>query len=134
MRRPQGLRGSTPLPSAMPKILDLRKRAIKTSQAPQTRQNFTKQNLSEQKQKEEIKIEWSAPSFYYNPQKRHLSVLTAALLAGAVALLIFKYSALTSIFLILSSLVLLLYGNRKPTISKITVNQSGILVDDIMYY
>src|SRR3989344_4193912 len=78
-------------------------------------------------------IFWEAPSFYYNPQKRYLSVLIVALLTGAIALLIFKYSTLTSIFLILSSLVLLLYGNQKPTISKISVNQSGILVDDIMY-
>jgi len=48
--------------------------------------------------------------------------------------LIFRYDTLTSIFLILASLVLLLYGKQKPTISKIVVDQSGILVGDIMYY
>jgi len=80
------------------------------------------------------KISWEAPSFYYNPQKRYLSLVIMALMAGAVALLIFKYDTLTSIFLILTSLVLLLYSKQKPTMSKIVVNQSGILVGDIMYY
>jgi hypothetical protein len=36
--------------------------------------------------------------------------------------------------MITASLVLILYGNQKPTISKITVNQTGILVDGNMYY
>ena len=37
-------------------------------------------------------------------------------------------------FLILSSLVLLLYSKQKPTTSKITVNQSGVSVGDEVYY
>ena len=80
------------------------------------------------------KISWEAPSFYYNPQKRYLSLTIVALVASAVALLIFRYDTLTSIFLILASLVLLLYGQQKPKISKITVDQSGVSVDDIMYH
>ncbi len=128
----------------MSKILNLRKK-----------QDLPKRTLqSSSKSKEEVKVGpmsplkekiaeltrekpeifWEAPSFYYNPQKRYLSLITVALLAGAAALLIFKYDTLTSIFLILASLVLLLYGKQKPTISKITVDQSGILVGDIMYY
>lgn len=132
----------------MAQILDLRKKVNKT---PGTLQ----------RQREEIKIEkkvvktstqpeliaplqeqipekpqmsWEAPSFYYSPQKRYLSLLTAALMAGAVALLVFKYDNLTSIFLILSSLVLLLYSKQRPIISKITIDQSGVSVDDITYY
>ena len=58
----------------------------------------------------------------------------AALLAGAIALLIFRYDTLTSLFLILSSLVLILYGKQKPTMSKITVDQSGVGIDDGKHY
>lgn len=136
----------------MPKILDLRKKPAKVSQNLQPRTFQAKvalqspietaaQKVRGQKPREEVKVEdkspqisWQAPSFYYNPQKRYLSVLIVALLAGATALLIFGHDILTSIFLILSSLVLLLYGKQKPTASKITVNQSGIWVDDKMYY
>jgi len=141
----------------VPKILNLRKRPAQNSQKireeikiaekpvvavkqseltpPQARQNFVTQNLDGQEQvPEKPEISWEAPSFYYNPQKRYLSLITVALLAGAAALLIFKYDTLTSIFLILASLVLLLYSKQKPTISKIVVNQSGVLVDDITYY
>ena len=134
MRRPQGLRGSTPLPSAMSKILDLRKGRAKIQKDPQ-------------KQKEEVKvvekvfvenknpqISWEAPSFYYNPQKRYLSLVMAALIVGATALIIFKRDTLTSIFLMLASVVLLLYSKQKPTVSKIIVGQTGVLVDDIMYH
>lgn len=145
----------------MPKILDLRKKSIKKPEllqkpreevrvdkknaqtptqpkltAQQARQGFPEQNLGGQEiiNAEKLQISWEAPSFYYNPQKRYLSLVIVALLAGAVALIIFRYDTLTSVFLILSSLVLLLYSKQKPTISRITVGQSGILVDDIMYY
>ena len=127
----------------MPKILNLRKKLPQTPQKPREEVRVAEKPVTAIKQPELIqknnefvspKISWEAPSFYYNPQKRYLSLVTMALMAGAVALLIFKYDTLTSIFLILASLVLLLYGKQKPTISKITVNQSGILIGDIMYY
>lgn len=117
----------------MSKILNLRKISDpkpKSLQKPKEKFRIIENKPVENKN---LNISWEAPSFYYNPQKRYLSVLIAALLSGAVALLIFNYSSLTSIFLILSSLVLLLYGNQKPTISKISVGQSGISVDDIVY-
>ena len=130
----------------MPKILNLRKKLVKapaTLQKPreeinvepihkQTKNQY--QSVSNPHQSASPKISWEAPSFYYNPQKRYLSLITMALMAGAIALLIFRYDTLTSIFLILASLVLLLYGKQKPTISKIVVDQSGILVGDIIYY
>lgn len=125
----------------MSKILNLRK---KPAQALKTSSNFVEQNLEKQQLKEEVRVEkqveeksqisWEAPSFYYNPQKRYLYLIEAALLAGATGLLVFKQDILTSVFLILSSLVLFLYGRQKPVLSKITVDRSGISVNDIMYY
>ena len=127
-----------PPPPQMPKVLNLRKQPAK---APQTLQRpkekvriADKPLIVIEKIPEKPEIFWEAPSFFYNPQKRYLSLITIALLVGAAALLIFKYDALTSIFLILASLVLLLYSKQKPTMSKIVVGQSGVLVDDVMYY
>lgn len=134
----------------MAKILDLRKETTppkRVSQAPQKHKEEVRVErtitkivkrpepvVMQEKIKENPHISWEAPSFYYNPQKRYLSMLIVALLTGAIALLIFERDALTSIFLILSSLVLILYGNQKPMASKIKIDQSGILVDDRMYY
>lgn len=80
------------------------------------------------------KIEWHAPSFYYNPQKKYLALIIIALLCGAGAILFYRMDTLTAIFLILSSLVLVLYANKKPTISKVVVNHAGITIDDVAYY
>lgn len=121
--------------TAMSKVLNLRKKSvqpIKTSptvRVPKERVVVATVDKSNQPPH----IYWEAPSFYYNPQKRYLSLLIISLLSGAAALLIFNYDTLTSIFLIMSSLVLILYGTQKPTISRITISQSGILVDDRMY-
>ena len=142
----------------MAKILDLRNKTTKTFQKPKEAASQSEASLvpkerevgvertitstvkqpepvaTHDKTEENPRISWEAPSFHYNPQKGYLSLLIVALLTGAVALLIFKGDTLTSIFLILSSLVLFLYGNQKPIISKIKIDQSGILVDDRMYY
>ena len=80
------------------------------------------------------KIEWEAPSFYYNPQKKYLALIIIALLCGAGAILFYRMDTLTAIFLILSSLVLVLYSNKKPTISKVVVSHAGITIDDVAYY
>lgn len=143
----------------MPKILDLRKKQIsqkKLAQAPQrprekvgatdkpaiavkynelTQKNIEspRQSVSGPHESASPKISWEAPSFYYNPQKRYLSLIIASLMLGTIAMLTFGDNILTSIFLILSSLVLLLYGSQKPAVSKIKVDQSGILVNDSMY-
>ena len=123
----------------MPKILNLRKKGVPQthkiiSQPPHKPRKEIKFAEKVSAENQSPQISWEAPSFYYNPQKRYLSLVIGALLAGAVALLIFRYDALTSVFLILSSLVLLLYSKQKPIISKIIVNQSGISVDDIVYH
>lgn len=114
----------------MAKILDLRKKTTppkRVSPVPQ-------KHKEEIGIKENPHISWEAPSFYYNPQKRYLSLTIIALLVGAIALLVFRYDTLTSIFMIVASLVLILYGKQKPIASKIKIDQSGILVDDRMYY
>ena len=79
-------------------------------------------------------FEWQAPSFYYNPQKKYLALVVIALMAGAVALLFFDRDMLLAIFLMLSSLVLVLYTNKKPDMSKISVDQTGISINDRVYY
>lgn len=80
------------------------------------------------------KITWEALSFYFNPQKRYLALMVIALLCGAGALLFYNKDTLTAIFLVLSSLVLILYSNKKPTLSKIIINESGVSVDNMVYY
>ncbi len=127
MRRPQGLRGSTPLPSAMSQIVDLRKKFEK-EKSPVVR----KEPLVEEKKKE--KLEWEAPSFYYNPQKKYLTLIVIALFCGAGLILFYHQDPLMAIFLIMSSLVLILYANKRPTLLKVIVNQAGVTIDDRTYY
>jgi len=80
------------------------------------------------------RFSWEAPSFYYNPQKKYLALIVIALMAGAAALLFYDRDTLLAVFLMLSSLVLVLYTNKKPDISKIRVSQAGVSIDDRMYY
>lgn len=77
---------------------------------------------------------WEAPSFYYNPQKKYLALIVMALMAGAAALLFYDRDILLAVFLMLSSLVLILYANKKPDISKIKVDQAGVSINDKVYY
>src|SRR3989338_337435 len=94
--------------------------------------------IAEPVKREETKssphFEWQAPSFYYNPQKKYLALVVIALMAGAAALLFFDRDMLLAIFLMLSSLVLVLYTNKKPDMSKISVDQTGISINDRVYY
>ena len=80
------------------------------------------------------KISWGAPSFYYNPQKKYLALVVFALVAGAAALLFYDRDMLLAIFLMLASLVLILYANKKPEISEIKVDQTGVSISDKVYY
>jgi|SRR3989338_2863107 len=80
-------------------------------------------------------ISWEAPSFHFNPQKRYLSLIIIALLtSGGGALLFFKGDMLTAIFLLLSSLILILYSTKRPEISKITIDQRGVAIGDSIHY
>ena len=145
----------------MPRVVDLRKKTEKEVATPvveeQRRRNteasrperVEKEFLIEQKIKEEAltevaiisplpekthRFEWEAPSFYYNPQKKYLALIVIALLTGATAMLFYRIDTLTAIFLILSSLVLILYTNKKPALSKIIVSHAGVTIDDHSYY
>jgi|SRR3989344_6390552 len=129
----------------MPKVLDLRKKN-KIEAKPISQRPLSKEVVSSVKnqpvkvsspplqRQSPPQISWEAPSFYFNPQKRYLSLLIIALSAGGVAMLIFKKDALTAIFLLLSSLVFILYSNKRPEISKITVNQAGVNIGEDTYY
>jgi len=80
------------------------------------------------------RLEWDAPSFYHNPQKKYLVLVVIALFCGAGATLFFTRDILMTIFLILSPLVLLLYANKRPTISKVIISPAGVTIDDKVYY
>jgi len=129
----------------MTRIVDLRKKIEKREITPVVE----KVPLIEQKLKERVptetatvnpipetasRLEWEAPSFYYNPQKKRIALVVIALLAGAGALLFYHQDILMVIFLILSSFVIILYANKRPTISKVIVNQAGVTIDDRPYY
>ena len=80
------------------------------------------------------KISWQAPSFYYNPQKKYLSLAVVVLVAAGGGFLFFQKDTLTAIFLMLTSLMFVLYANKKPTISDIIIDNSGIIVGGVSYY
>ena len=141
--------GSNPTSSAMTRTVDLRKKSDKTKitnpiekGAPLIKSEEPKKNegtiiaesVSEKPIETTKKIEWEAPSFYYNPQKKYLALVIIALICGAGAILFYRMDTLTAIFLILSSLVLILYANKKPTISQVVVNHAGITIDGTVYY
>jgi len=117
----------------MNRVVDLRKKTGKKEETPITEEV----SLAEQETKENTKtgrLEWKAPSFYYNPQKKYLFLIEMALFCGAGTMLFYHMDTLTAIFLILSSTVLILYSNKKPTTSKVVVNQAGVTIDDTVYY
>ena len=126
----------------MTRVVDLRKKVEKRETAPVAEKAL----LVKEKPKEEPalmaaaipettkKIEWEAPSFYYNPQKKYLTLIIIGLLCGAGAMLFYRMDTLTAIFLILSSLVLILYANKRPAVSKIIVNPAGVTIDEHVYY
>ncbi len=49
-------------------------------------------------------------------------------------MLFWQKDTLTAIFLVLSSLILILYSNKRPEISRITVDQKGIAIGDTLHY
>jgi hypothetical protein len=131
----------------MTRIVDLRKKTEKKESIPVIEKvSLVKKEVREIKEKaptpiittplseKDSRFEWEAPSFYYNPQKKYLALVVILLFCGAGALLFYNQDALTAIFLILSSLVIILYSNKKPTISKVIVNQAGVTIDDNAYY
>jgi hypothetical protein len=135
-------------PSAMAKILDLRKKQEISAETPSKKllkkespSSPVKTSLKAEAKipsslpyKQPPQITWQAPSFYFNPHKKYLSLIIIALALGGGGLLFFGQDTLTSIFLLLSSLVLVLYSTKRPEISKVVIDQRGVAIGDIIYY
>ena len=128
----------------MTKVLDLRKKQETPAQVP-PKKIFKKGGVSSSVKavakipslplsKKPPQISWQAPSFYFNPQKRYLSLLIIALALGGGGLLFFGQDMLTSIFLLLSSLVLILYSNKRPEMSNVSIDQRGVAIGNAIYY
>jgi len=120
----------------MAQLLDLRKKPKK--------ENITKEQQIKIVRKETDttpplsgptapQISWTAPSFYFNPQKKYLSLVVIALAAAGIGMLVWNRDTLTAIFMLLSSLVLILYSNKKPEVSKINIDHRGIEVGETLY-
>jgi|SRR3989338_52048 len=103
----------------MKHTIDLRKKPTEAKASSKEAKNFKLKSRE---------ITWHAPSFYYNPQKRYLASIIIALLLGAVAILFLQKDTLSAVFLIMSSLVLILYANKRPEINKIIIDDYGIRV------
>lgn len=112
----------------MTKILNLRQAK------PASQTDVPQKKTTEKERVQSSEISWEAASFYFNPQKRYLSLTVIALVTGGGGILFFRGDMLTSIFLLLSSLVLILYSTRRPEMSKISINQRGIAIGETMYY
>lgn len=80
-------------------------------------------------------ISWEVSSFHLNPNKKHLiPIIIGALGIGGIGMLFYEKDALTAIFLLLSSLVLILHSGKKPNSFKVVINQTGVAIGDIMHY
>ncbi len=128
----------------MTRTIDLRKKVQKAETAPYPKKEILSVEpenpekevspVTTQSVSQSNKIEWDAPSFYYNPQKRYIALVVIALFCGAGAIIFYHMDTLTAIFLILSSLVLVLYANKKPTMSKIVISHASVTIDNSAYY
>ncbi|MDO8496554.1 MAG: hypothetical protein Q7S43_03875 [bacterium] len=115
----------------MTKVIDLRQKKGKTSQ----RTDFVvKKSVTSPTQNQPPRIVWEAPSFYFNPQKRYLSMVIIALVFAGGSMLLFSGDMLMAIFLLLSSLVLILYSTKRPEISKIMIDPRGVTIGDAVHH
>ena len=57
-----------------------------------------------------------------------------ALVASGMAMLFTNQDSLMAAFLLLASLVLVLYSNKKPEITEIVISQNGVAVGNKIYY
>lgn len=112
----------------MIQVLDLRKKPgekiiKKPIKKPIKRQDFSIPQIS-----------WESPSFYFTAHKRYFILVVTTLAVSGGAMLFLHKDILMAIFLLLAALVLTLYSNRQPEISKIMINKSGINIGDRVYY
>ncbi|HEY4474859.1 MAG TPA: hypothetical protein VJC06_02975 [Candidatus Paceibacterota bacterium] len=129
----------------MTRIVDLRKKVRKTEKIlpekgefplidPKKIKSDPPESVTEKLVKNLNRFEWEAPSFYYNPHKKYLALVVIALLSGAGALIFYNRDILMAIFLILSSFVIILYANKQPSVLRVVINNSGVIIDDTIYY
>ena len=60
-------------------------------------------------------------------------MIIMGLVAAGGGLWIFQKDSLSAIFLMMTSLMFILYANKKPTVSQIIVNDTGVSVADTHY-
>lgn len=118
----------------MPQVLNLRKNTKpEQSQKSPPKKNFNRTDFTSQIQSQP-QITWEAPSFYFNPQKRYLSLTIIALALGGGSMFFLSGDMLTAIFLLLSSLVLILYSTKRLETSKVLIDNRGVAIGDTIYY
>lgn len=125
-------------PTAMAKIIDLRKKdsvkpVASNSKTPVVPKGSVEEKVAPPLKQALSQISWETPSFYYNPQKKYLYILAGSLVAGGLLMMIYRQDMLTAIFLILSSLVMILLSSRRPEVLKIVVDGRGISAGDTFY-
>jgi hypothetical protein len=129
----------------MVQVLNLRKREREASKEVKPNQAAKKSVIPLEKdykvnksspspEQQKPQISWQAPSFYFKAEKKYLYLTILGLALSGGALLFFNKDTLTAIFLILSSLVLILHSTKKPEIYRITLNQRGLAINEAMYY
>jgi hypothetical protein len=133
----------------MSHLIDLRKKQLRQNEAPfdkKPAKSLTEQNVNlvvkpelksappSKEVKQQKTIEWEALSFYYNPQKKYLVLTIITLLFGSTAVFIFQKDVLLAFFLALSSVVLILYSNKKPVALSVKLTEAGITLDDKIFY
>ena len=123
----------------MSQVLDLRKKSKRITRSEKSERKLGQKEIPDlppppPHKEASPQISWEAPSFYFNPQKKYLSLLVIALAAGGGAMLLWNKDTLTAIFLLLSSLVLVLYSGKRPDVSKIKIDQAGIVIGENLYY
>ena len=79
------------------------------------------------------KFFWETTLWQNNSGKKYAFAVIAGLLSGAGAIIFFNKNLLTAIFMIISAAVLTLYTNKKPSVSQISINESGISIDGQPY-
>lgn len=78
-------------------------------------------------------ISWEAPLAYPRENKKYLVLLITGLSLGGAGMLFYGKDILTGIFLLLSALVLILHSNQKSDNARITINRSGIAINNIIH-
>ena len=111
----------------MQHTVDLRKN--QESQISSKEEEILKSKKEENAEQPEY-ISWQAPSKHHAVNKRYLMIVISVLLLGAVGVYIFKQDIIMAIFLILASIVIMLYSTKKPELKNIVIDISGVRIGE----